>query len=101
MPDKGPRVEETQYRPFFNGLLNKNYGIALEAYIVTSKSCRHGHDEVSAEYRTVIESETADEGQKERANRILANINDFYWNGGIGILGYLVNKIEVASRFES
>ena len=82
-------------------LLNNNYGIALEAYIVTSKSHRHGHDEVSAEYRTALESETADEGQRKRANQILAIINDFDWSGGIGILGYLVSKIEVASRFES
>lgn len=81
-------------------LLNNNYGIALEAYIVTSKSYRHGHDEVLAEYRKVIESETADEEQRARADRILAIIKDFDWNGGIGILGYLVNKIEVASRFE-
>jgi hypothetical protein len=82
-------------------LLSNNYGIALESYIVTSKSSRHGHDEITAEYRGVVESETADEEQKARANRILSIINDFDWNGGIGALGYLVKKIEVVSRFEA
>ena len=94
-------LEVLRNTPGGQALLNNNYGIALEAYIVTSKSHRHGHDEVTAEYRTVLESDAADEGQRERANRILAIINDFDWNGGIGILGYLVSKIEVASRFES
>lgn len=82
-------------------LLKDNYGIALEAYIVTCKSYRHGHDDVSAEYRKVAESESADEEQKMRASRIVSIINDFDWNGGIGALGYLVKKIEIVSRFES
>jgi len=82
-------------------LLSNNYGTALEAYIVTSKSYRHGYDEVATEYRSVAESDTADEEQKTRANRILSIINDFDFNGGIGSLGYLLKKIEVVSRFEA
>lgn len=87
--------------PGGDDLLKSNYGTALEAYIVTSKSYRRGHDEEIVEYRKVVESESADEEQKMRANRILSIINDFDWNGGIGALGYLVKKIEVASRFEA
>ena len=82
-------------------LLDSNYGIALEAYIVTSKSYRHGHDEITSEYRKVAESEVAGEKQRARANRLLTIISDFDWNGGIGALGYLANKIEVASHFEA
>jgi len=87
--------------PGGEGLLNNNYGIALEAYIVTCKSYRHGHDEVTAEYSKIAELETADEVQKVRASRILSIINDFDWNGEIAVLGYLIKKIEVASRFEA
>ncbi|HEY9032112.1 MAG TPA: P-loop NTPase fold protein [Kangiella sp.] len=87
--------------PGGNDLLKSNYGTALEAYIVTSKSYQHGHDEVTTEYSKLVESETASEEQKSRASRILSIINDFDWNGGIGALGYLAKKIEVASRFEA
>lgn len=82
-------------------LLKKNYGTILEAYIVTCKSHQHVQDESIAEYRKIAASETADEEQKLRADRILSIINEFDWHGGIGILGYLVKKIEVASRFEA
>lgn len=94
-------VVQIEKIPGGENLLNNNYGMALEAYIVTSKSYRHGHDDMTEEYHMVAESESADEEQKSRASRILSIIKDFDWNGGIGVLGYLVKKIEVASHFES
>lgn len=81
-------------------LLSNNYGIALEAYIATSKSYQHGHDKITNEYKKVAESESAGENQRARAKRIISVIDDFDWNGGIGALSYLANKIEVASHFE-
>jgi hypothetical protein len=82
-------------------LLSNNYGAVLETYIMTCKSNRHGTDDVTAKYNAVIESTTASEEQKVRSKRILDLINKFDWDGGVGILGYLVNKIEIASRFSS
>lgn len=82
-------------------LLSNNYGMALEAYIVTCKSNRHGYDDISNRYQEIVDSATASEEDKQRSNRIVQIINDFDWNGGIGSLGYLLKKIELASRFES
>lgn len=82
-------------------LISNNYGAVLETYIMTCKSHRHGTDDVTAKYNAVIESTTASEAQKIRSKRILELINKFDWDGGVGILGCLVNKIEIASRFSS
>jgi len=81
-------------------LLNSNYGMALEAHILTSKSHRIGADDVLEKYSQVVKSTSSSEEEKNRANRIMEIIRNFDWNGGIGILGYLVNKIEIASRFK-
>lgn len=94
-------LEKIKNKPGGESLLKGNYGSTLEAYIVTSKSYQHGHDEITAEYNRVAKSESADEGKRSRASQIVAIINDFDWNGGIGVLGYLVKKIEVASRFKA
>ena len=80
--------------------LNKNYGTVLEAYIVSSKSYQFRHDEITTEYSIIAESETAVEAEKERAERIITIINNFYFDGGIDVLGHLVKKIEIASRFK-
>jgi len=81
-------------------LLETNYGMALEAYIIVCKSYPHGHDEILTPYSKIVESVDATTEQKHRANRILELVKDFDWNGGVGALSYLVNKIEVASRFK-
>lgn len=82
-------------------LVSNNYGAVLETYIMTCKSYRHGTDDVTAKYNSIVESTSASEEQKVRAKRILELINKFDWDGGVGIFGYLVNKIEIASRFSS
>ncbi|WP_431065720.1 KAP family P-loop NTPase fold protein [Methylotuvimicrobium sp.] len=82
-------------------ILVTDYGTALEAYIVICKSYRHSHDDIDNQYQEISESETAREEDKHRANSILKIINDFDRNGGVGALGYLLKKIEVASRFEA
>lgn len=82
-------------------ILESNYGMALEAHIIICKSQRHSHGDILEGYTDIMESgETTDE-QKYRANRILALVKSFDFDGGVGVLGYLVNKIEVASRFKS
>ncbi|WP_065204241.1 KAP family P-loop NTPase fold protein [Shewanella woodyi] len=82
-------------------LIANNYGAVLETYIMTCKSHRHGTNDVVEKYNEVVNSTTASSEQKARAQRILELINKFDWDGGVGILGYLVNKIEIASRFSS
>lgn len=88
-------------KPGVKEILATNYGAALEAYIVICKSHRYSHDDIDNQYQEISESETAREEDKRRANSILKIINDFDRNGGVGALGYLLKKIEVASRFEA
>lgn len=82
-------------------LLSNNYGIALEAYIATCKAHSHNYEEISTKYEEIVNSASANDEDKNRAQRILKIIQDFDWNGGIGSLGYLLNKIEIASRFDA
>ncbi|MFA6010146.1 MAG: P-loop NTPase fold protein [Desulfobacteraceae bacterium] len=83
------------------GSLDIPHSAALEAYIVTCKSKRSSHDDLLKKYKEIIDSTTVIDTEKQRAARILKLIDDFNWNGGIGRLGYLVKKIEIASRFKS
>jgi len=94
-------LERFKTQPGASDLLLTNYGTALEAYIVTCKSHSHSCDEISHKYQEVKDSDSSSEEEKRRAQRILEIINDFDWNGGIGSLGYLLKKIEIASRFEA
>lgn len=94
-------LERFAAEPGASDLLLTNYGAALEAYIVTCKSHSHSYGEISNKYQEIINSTSASEDEKQRAQRIMAIIKDFDWNGGIGSLGYLLKKIEIASRFET
>lgn len=94
-------LERLKKVPSVYDLLLTNYGLALEAYIVTCKSQCHNYDEVSNKYQEIIASCSTSEEEKGRAQRILKIIEDFDWNGGIGSLGYLLRKIEIASRFDA
>lgn len=94
-------LERFAVEPGASELLLTNYGAALEAYIVTCKSHSHSYSEISNKYQEVINSNSASEEEKQRAQRIMEIIKDFDWNGGIGSLGYLLKKIEIASRFET
>lgn len=92
-------LERFKKEPGASDLLLTNYGTALEAYIVTCKSQSHSYEEISNEYQETIDSSSSSDEEKRRAQRILEIIKDFDWNGGIGSLGYLLKKIEIASRF--
>lgn len=94
-------LERFKTQPGASDLLLTNYGTALESYIVTCKSHSHNYDEISNKYQEIIGSDSSSEEEKQRAQRILEIIKDFDWNGGIGSLGYLLKKIEIASRFEA
>lgn len=82
-------------------LLATNYGAVLEAHIMTSKSPHHGFEEELKGYHSILASSSSSDVEKQRAQRILDISNNFGWNGGAGLFGYLINKIEVASRFKS
>ncbi|MEC9359706.1 MAG: P-loop NTPase fold protein [Pseudomonadota bacterium] len=82
-------------------VLETNYGTALEAHIAMSASDRYfDEDEVAKPYLDVVNSESAPESERYRAKRIVDIIGQFRW-GSAGVLGYLVKKIEIASRFRS
>lgn len=82
-------------------LLDSHIGTVLEAYIISSKSYRYAGSENLAKYKEITESPVAEESEKQRAYKILKLMEHFEWHGGAGSLGYLVKKIEIASRFRS
>ena len=82
-------------------LFESNYGMALEAYIIASKSNHFVDDEIKVPYIKIRDSDSSSETEKHRASRILNILESFDWHGGIGSLGYLVKKIEIASRFST
>ncbi len=94
-------LERFKTQPGASNFLLNNYGTELEVYIVTCKPHSHSHDEISNKYQGVIDSDSSSEEEKGRARRILKIIGDFEWSGGIAPLGYLLKKIEIASRFEA
>lgn len=75
-------------------LLDTHYGMVLEAYIIYSK---RENDDVSTKYNDIINSDESSEHEKQRASKILRISDNINWN----TLGYLVNKIEISSRFRS
>ena len=81
-------------------ILESNYGTSLEAFIMTCKYYHRISDDVLTKYSQIVDSSSSSDEEKHRANRILKIMKDLDWQGGIGILGYLVNKIEIASRFK-
>jgi len=85
-----------------NNLFDNRYGVLLETYIIGCKaSCRYGPEEVTHIYHKQLKENTTSESVKARAGQILNLLEMFDSKGGLGVLGYLINKIEIASRFES
>ena len=81
-------------------LLNTNYGMALEAYIIPSKPSRDINEDFSNKYKEITNSTEATEQEKQRALRILNILNEL-GRDSWGMLDYLVKKIEISSRFRS
>ncbi len=82
-------------------LLDSNSGMLLEAYIISSKSSEYGYAHILPKYEDIKNSEKSSEKDKQRASRIVEILGYYASHGGIGALGYLVNKIEISSRFRS
>lgn len=81
--------------------LASNYGPVLEAHIASCRSQRRHHQQADAKYAAIVNDEKEDVELKERAARILKILEEFDWDGGIGILDVMVGKIEIASRFDT
>lgn len=80
-------------------LLDTHYGMVLEAYVISSK---RENDSSSTKYTDIINSGESTEQEKQRANSIINILNSLSsrpWDRDT--LGYLVNKIEISSRFRS
>ncbi|EIJ2221329.1 hypothetical protein LIA60_003501 [Vibrio cholerae] len=83
------------------GVFESNYGAVLEAYIIVCRTNHYVDKDVTAPYVMVRDSQESTENERQRASRILQIIERFELDGGIGILDYLVKKIEIASRFNT
>lgn len=93
-------LEKIKNDPRIEDLLMTNYGVALEAYIVTSTFDDCNYNEVLTKYHGIERSNSASDEEKQRAQRVLKCITGFDMSGGIGILGGLLKKIEISSRFK-
>ena len=86
---------------FGKEFLDSSYGVALEAYIVTSVVHWRRGDEIIHEYQKLCESGAADENEKSRLVRIIQIIRGSGFVTGKRLLENLVSKIEMSSRFET
>lgn len=86
--------------PGGKNLLDTNYGTALEAYVISSKPSRGVNNDFSIKYKDIKNSDKSTEQEKQRASRILETLDGLGWDDW-DTLGYLVNKIEISSRFRS
>ncbi|MGZ0078174.1 KAP family P-loop NTPase fold protein [Methylomonas sp. YC3] len=94
-------VEVISEAPGGKALLESNYGMALEAYIVSSNSEKYEHNNIVERYRAVKDFSTTTEAEKQRVTWIADLISGHDWDGGKRTLGLLINKMEVASRFKA
>ena len=94
-------LERFRKLPGASELLSNNYGTALETYIATCKSHKYDCSEIYKKYEKMLSSDSLTDEDKQRTQRILEKIRNFERKGGIGSLGYLLKKIEIASRFEA
>lgn len=81
-------------------LIDSNYGIALEAFIMSSV-LSYIPDDLIHKYEFTVRTSQSTDYEKDRAQKILSRFKDFQRDGGAGVLGYLIKKIEIASRFKS
>lgn len=88
-------------KPGGGEFLASNYGPVLEAHIASCRSRRRRHEAANEKYAAIANDEKKDEQQRERAAKIVKILEQFDWDGGIGILDEMVGKIEIASRFDT
>ncbi len=86
-----------------NGIiLDGSYGMVLEAYIVSSITGYSGDERITAPYIAIRDSDSSSEFDKLRSKRILEILESYeFLSSSSGTLDYLVNKIEIASRFST
>lgn len=82
--------------------LAKDFGAVTEAYLLAARSGRFGGDnEEFAMHKEAAANETLSEAERERAGKIIRIANDMIMKDQIPNLSNVVNKLELASRFES
>jgi len=93
-------LEQFKAVPGAGELLIKNYGVELEAYIVTCKLSEFRSGEISDKYEKVKNSASNNVEDRNRAQLMLNTIKDHYRHGAVGSLQKLIKRIEIASRFK-
>lgn len=93
-------LEHLKSMPGADNLLASNYGTALEAYLMVGRLRKLDYSGVLNKYRALAVSSASNDWERQRAESIVKLIEHFDWHGGINSLGYLVKKLEIASRFK-
>ena len=83
-------------------MLEKHFGAVTEAYLLAAKSSRFGgENEEFATYKEAATNEALSEEERRRASRIVEIASQMILRDRIPNLNYLVDKLELAARFES
>jgi hypothetical protein len=94
-------INHLSSKPGGEEFLTSNYGPVLEAHIAGCRSRRRRHESADAQYAAIANDENQSELKRERAAKIIKILEQFDWDGGLGVLDDLVGKIEIASRFDT
>lgn len=81
-------------------LLDDNYGIALEAYILSSQCNYRDMEQLISKYKKLTEMATSEQ-EKERPRRITELLQSFFREDTYGILDCLVKRIEISEHFKA
>ena len=83
-------------------MLNDHFGIVTEAYLVAARGDRYSEESAElASYREAATDESLAEDVRDRAGKIVEIAGHIVLRDRLPSLTYLVNKLELASRFES
>lgn len=79
--------------------LNEHLGSILEAYIVAGRNIKQEISKFKENYRSILNSQSADDITKERANSVLSFIEDLRYREKINHVSKIAKKIDISDRF--
>lgn len=81
-------------------LLSQNYGIILEAHLLTCRPGSFNEQELSQRYQTRTNDASLAESERERAKRMVQILQSMSFQNTYGVLDYLAGKIDLVSKFQ-
>lgn len=92
-------LEYIKSKPGGEQFVMKNYGGALEAYLIWCNSHGRELEKLTSSYVNVRDGSDSSEDEKTRADHILRLLESLEYGGPHDMLGFATKKLEIASRF--